>query len=217
MRKMIGFAVAAVLLVLAAAHYLGYHSFYEYKRARAAAESLERSFPELERHLKRAIVFSKNPRFLKELGRLYLEMALAENEFGTAAGRDAFCDLARESLARSIRANPADSSTYFEMGKVYLLYNFPLLTYAEKGRVYLKRALELKPADEFLSLNILYIFLTQWDLLEEEEKEFAGGRLRERAAANESFMDRLRRRWEENFGMAAGLEPILRAIGHSSD
>jgi hypothetical protein len=154
---------------------------------------------------------------LKELGRLYLEMALGENEFGTAAGRDALCDLGRESLVRSIRANPADSSAYFDIGKAYLLYNFPLLTYAEKGRVYLKRALELKPADEFLSLNILYIFLTQWDLLEEEEKEFAGGRLKEQAAANESFMDRLRRRWGENFGTAAGLEPILRAIGHSLD
>jgi len=217
LRKVIGIAVAAALIVVAGEYYLGFHYYYEYQRERAAAESLERSFPELERNLKRAVVFSKNPRFLKEFGRLYLEMALAENEFGTAAGRDAFCDLARESLARSIRANPADSSAYFEMGKVYLLYNFPLLTYAEKGRAYLRRALELKPADEFLSLNILYIFLTQWDWLAKEEKEFAGGRLKEQAAANERFMDRLRRRWEENFGTAAGLELILRAIGHSSD
>jgi hypothetical protein len=217
MRKAVGIGVAAVMLVLAAAHYLGYHSFYEYKKARAAAESLERSFPELERNLKRAVAFSKNPGFLKELGRLYLEMALAENEFGTAAGRDAFCDLARESLEKSIRANPVDGSGYFEMGKVYLLYNFPLLTYAEKGRLYLRRALEFKPADEFLSLNILYIFLTQWDLLAEEEKEFVGGRLKERTATNEKFMDRLRQRWKENFGTAAGLESIVSALGHSLD
>jgi len=217
LKKMIGFGVAAAMLALAAAHYLGRHWYYEYKRERAAAESLERSFPELERNLKRAAALSKNPLFFKELGRLYLEMALGENEFGTAAGRDAFCDLAREKLENSIRANPVDGSAYFELGKVYLLYNFPLLTYAEKGRVYLRRALELKPADEFLSLNILYIFLTQWDLLAKEEKEFTGGRLNEQAAANESFMDRLRRRWGENFGTAAGLEPILRAIGHSLD
>jgi hypothetical protein len=217
MRQAAGIGVAAVLLVLAAAHYLGYHSFYEYKRARAAAESLERSFPELERNLKRAVAFSKNPGFLKELGRLYLEMALAENEFGTAAGRDAFCDLARESLEKSIRANPVDGSAYFEIGKVYLLYNFPLLTYAEKGRFYLRRSLELKAADEFLSLNILYIFLTQWDLLAEEEKEFVGGRLKERTAMNEKFMDRLRQRWKENFGRVTALEAILNAIGKSSD
>ncbi|MEW5902334.1 MAG: hypothetical protein AB1715_12790 [Acidobacteriota bacterium] len=217
MRKMIGFGVAAALLTLAAAHYLGYHSFYEYKRERAAAESLEQSFPQLERNLKRAVAFSKNPLFLKELGRLYLEKALAENEFGTAAGRDAFCDLARESLEKLIRANPADGSAYFELGKVYLLYNFPLLTYAEKGRACLRRALELKPADEFLSLNILYIFLAQWDLLAKEEKEFAGGRLKEQAAANKSFMDRLRRRWEENSGTAGGLESILSALGHFLD
>lgn len=214
---MIGFGVAAAMLALAAAHYLGRHWYYEYIGERAAAESLERSFPELDRNLKRAVVFSKNPGFLKELGRLYLEMALAENEFGTAAGRDAFCDLARESLVRSIRANPVDGSAYFEMGKVYLLYNFPLLTYAEKGRVYLRRALELKPADEFLSLNILYVFLTQWDLLAKEEKEFTGGRLKERAAANERFLDRLRRRWEQNYGTAAALEPILSAIGQFSE
>jgi hypothetical protein len=217
LRKIIGFGVAAALLVMSGGHYLGFHYYYEYQRERATAQSVERSFPALERQLNRAVAFSRNPRFLKELGRLYLEMALAENEFGTAAGREVFLERAQNALERAIRANPADGSAFFEMGKVYLLYNFPLLTYAEKGRVYLKRALELKPADEFLNLNILYIFLTQWDSLAEEEKEFAGGRLKERAAADGRFRDRLRRRWEENYGTAAALEPILSAIGHFSE
>src|SRR4030042_450405 len=74
LKKMIGFGVAAAMLALAAAHYLGRHWYYEYKRERAAAQILERSFPELERNLKRAAALSKNPLLFKELGRLYLEM-----------------------------------------------------------------------------------------------------------------------------------------------
>jgi tetratricopeptide (TPR) repeat protein len=209
LRRTAGWAVAAAVFVVAGEYYLGIHHYRAYHIEREAALSLERSFPALERHLKRAITFSRNPRFMKELGRLYLEMGLAENEFGTAAGRDHFCDRAQEALEDAIRADPADGSAFYEMGKVYLLYNFPLLTYAEKGRAYLRRALELRPGDKFLNLNIVYIFLTQWDRLDEEEREFAGRRLREQAEADGGFMERLRWRWKENFGTAEGLERIL--------
>jgi len=215
LRRVAGLAIAAALLVVGGRQYIGHYNYYEYKRERGAAQSLERSFTQLERCLKRAVAWSGNPRFLKELGRLYLDMALAENEFGTAAGRDGFCEQARNALERAIRENPADGSAFFEMGKVYLLYNFPLLTYAEKGRSYLRRALELKPADEFLNLNVLYIFLAQWETLGEVEKEFAGGRLRAQAEADGRFVERLRKRWKEGFGEVEGLERILAEIGQS--
>lgn len=211
-KRIVCWGAAAALLVAAGEYYLGFHHYYEYERERAAAQNLERSFPALERHLKRAISFSRNPRFIKEMGRLYLEMALAQNEFGTPAGRDRFCGRAREAFEEAIRANPADGAAFFELGKVYMLYNFPLLTYAEKGRAVMKRALELRPADGFLNLNILYIYLTQWERLAEDERAFAGARIKALAGADGGFLDRLRRRWRENYGGVEELERILAGL-----
>lgn len=203
------FGFVAVLLILATRAYLGYHYFYKYKNVRARAKSIEGSFLGLEENLKKSVWFSKNPVFYKEMARLYLEMALAENDFGTAEKRDFYLDQALESLAHLIKRNPIDAVAYYEMGKVYLLYNFPLLTYIEKGKLYFLKALEFDPANEFLNLNILYIFLAQWDFLNDEEKSFVYLRLGTILKNNESFIPRLQKRWKENFGNVEKLKEIL--------
>lgn len=208
-----GIGLAVLALLIAGKHYLGYHYFYEYKEVRGAARSIEMSFPELETNLKKAVRFSKNPLFYKEIARLYLEMALAANEFGTPEKRDFYLDQAKKSLSQVIGQNPIDAFAYFEMGKVYLLYNYPLLTYMDKGKVYFRKALELKSADEFLNLNILYIYLTQWDFMEEAEKNFVLARLQAIGGKNKNFMARLRDLWQENFGSTIKLDEILQASG----
>lgn len=216
--KIILLGVVLALFAFSAKSYLGYHYFYRYGETRSRAESIERSFPKLEARIKTAVGFWQNPLFYLEMGQLYLERALAENQFGSRARRDFYLDRARESLIRAIKGNPVDAFTYFEMGKVYMLYNFPLLTYLEKAKLYFRKALELKPADEFLNENVLYIYLTQWDWLEEEEKEFVGERVRAMGEMEERegrdgidgrFVRRLRSKWRENFGEVEKLEEIL--------
>jgi len=203
------FAVVHILFLVGFKHNMGYLNFDRYKGLRAEAESIEGSFPDLEKHLKRAAKYSKNPVFYRELGRLYLEMAIAENKFGEAAKRDAFLDQAEESLRELIRRNPADALAYYRMGQVYMLYNYPLLTYRDKGRVYFRKALELDPSDEPQNLNVLYIYLTQWRYLDEGEKGFLFERLDRMVSANESFIRRLRNRWIENFEDDALLKEVL--------
>lgn len=204
---------AAGMILAAAAHYLGYHHYHRYREARAAAVSIERSFPEFEGRLSKAVRFSKNPLFYKELARVYLEMALAENEFGAPERRDAYLDRAGEALREQVRRNAADAFAFFEMGKVYMLYNFPLLTYAHKGRLYFRRAVELRPADEFLNMNVLFIFLTQWDDLEEEEKRFVYRQLAMMHENNSRFIPGLERRWKQNVGDMERLREIISEMG----
>jgi hypothetical protein len=209
-KKVIGWIAAAILLALAGKEYFGYHFYYRYKEVRASARNIEGCFSRLERNLKTAVFFSKNPLYYKEIARLYMEMALAENEFGTEEKRDFYLDRAKEGLASLISRNPIDAFAYYEMGKVYMLYNFPLLTYMDRGRSYFRKALEFKPADEFLNLNITYIFLVQWDFLENGEKSFILERLKIMREASENFIPQLRKRWRENFGNEEKLEQILR-------
>jgi tetratricopeptide (TPR) repeat protein len=211
-RKIVVLGVVLVLFFMGAKCYLGYHYFYRYGEARNRAENIERSFPKLETRIKIAVRFWGNPLFYLEMGQLYLERALAENQFGTAVRRDFYLDRARESLIRAIKGNPVDAFAFFEMGKVYMLYNFPLLTYMGKAKRYFRKAVELKPADEFLNENIVYIYLTQWERLEDEEKGFVKERVEAMKENNRDFVQRLRRRWREDYGGLETLEKILRTI-----
>jgi hypothetical protein len=101
--------------------------------------------------------------------------------------------------------NPLDTSAEYEMGLTYLLYNYPLMTYADKAKLYLRKALELNPSDEFLNLNILYFYLTSWDGLTGEERDYALDRLRKIRAADPAFMPQLEERWKQQFGSLDGL------------
>ncbi len=209
-------AAALVLLGAAAADYMGWHYFYRYQSERGRVRSIQAGFVRLEASLKQAARFSGQPVFWKERTRLYLEMAMAENEFGTPAERDAYLDEARESAGEWIRRSPVDARAFYEMGKIYLLYNFPLLTYADQGRAFLRRAVALKPADEFLNSNVLYIFMTQWNFLVQEEKDFVAAQWRLLTDNSTDFEDKIRRRWQENFKNTAAFDEILRQLRDGS-
>jgi len=207
--RLISGLMAALLLALATKEYLGFHFYYQYKKEREEARSVEQAFPSLEKKLKLALKFSGQPLFFQELGRLYLEKAMAENEFGSPARRDEFLLKAEMSIKEQIRRNPVDARAFYNLGKIYLLYNFPLLTYADRGRACLRRALELKPADVFLNVNVIYMYLVQWELLTDDEKSFLARQLRFIEARAPDFRDRLRRRWRENFPATDLLEERL--------
>jgi len=211
-KKVIFLVILAGLLVIGVRDYVGYHYFYNYQEERDKAKSIESSFTRLEANLKKAVRLFKNPLFYKELGRLYFERALGENKFGSEERRDFYLDRARESLVQAVKANPVDAFVYYDLGRIYLLYNYPLLTYLDKAKAYFKKALQLKPADEFLNVNIIFIYLTQWDWLAEEEKDFVLKRIGEARMACQNFVPRLRKRWRNEFGQEKEerLEKILK-------
>jgi tetratricopeptide (TPR) repeat protein len=212
-RPVIGAAVAIGLFVFAARQFLGFHYMGRYQDARAEARSVQSAFPELEGLLTKAVSFSGRPEIGKELGRLEVEMARAENEAGKSEERDQFCDRAVASYAAVIARSPIDSFAHYEMGMAYLLYNYPLMTYADKAKLFFRRALELNPADEFLNLNILFYYLTAWDGLGDEERESMAKQLKTIRSADPAFMPQLQERWKQQFGTTDALARILNGVG----
>jgi tetratricopeptide (TPR) repeat protein len=83
------------------------------------------------------------------------------------------------------------------------------MTYADKAKLYFRKALELDPADEFLNLNILYFYLTAWDVLEGADRDYAADRLRRIRAADPAFMPQLEQRWKQQFGSLDQLNQVL--------
>ena len=201
--------ITIVLLFIATRYFLGFHYLSRYKALRAEAPNIERSFPALEAALKEALGFSNNPVLFQELGRLYSERALAELKYGQPEKWDLYLDLAQDAFARVIRINPTDGLAYYDLGRTWMFYNNPLLTYAEKGRFYYRKALEFKPMNESLNLNILFTFLTQWNGLSDEDKTFTFRTLRKMVDDVGDFASRLRRLWMENVKDEAALKEIL--------
>ncbi|MGZ7065268.1 MAG: O-antigen ligase family protein, partial [Candidatus Aminicenantales bacterium] len=212
-KALVGAVLAIALLAFAAGEFLGFHYLGLYQDARAEARSVQSAFPELEGLMKTATGYSGNPELRKELARLYIEMARAQNESGQAEKRDASCDLAVANYAAVLGRNPIDSFAHYEMGMTYLLYNYPMTTYADKAKLYFRKALELNPSDQFLNLNILFFYLTSWDGLTGEDKEYVAGRLRRIRAADPAFMPQLEERWKQQFGSTARLDRILIGVG----
>ncbi|MGA2531691.1 MAG: O-antigen ligase family protein [Candidatus Aminicenantales bacterium] len=212
-KAMMGGGLAIALLAFAAGEFLGFHYLGLYQDARAEARSVQSAFPELEGLMKKATGYSGNPELRKELARLYVEMARAQNESGQTEKRDASCDLAVANYTAVLERNPIDSFAHYEMGMTYLLYNYPMTTYADKAKLYFRKALELNPSDQFLNLNILFFYLTSWDGLAGEDKEYVGGRLRRIRAADPAFMPQLEERWKQQFGSTARLDRILIGVG----
>ena len=212
-KALAGAVLAVALFAFAAKEFMGFRYLGLYQDARLEARSVQSAFPGLEGLLRKATGASGNPELRKELARLDLEMARAENESGREEKRDSYCDLAVANYTAVMARNPIDSFACYEMGMTYLLYNYPMMTYADKAKLFFRKALELNPADEFLNLNILYYYLTAWDGLGDEDKEYAGERVKRIRSADPAFMPQLEQRWTQQFGSTATLAAILVAIG----
>ncbi len=213
MKKIAGVMLAAAVLVEGGRAYLGHRHYALYEQARSEARSIESAFDGLSAELAAAVRCFGLPSFYQEAGRLCLERALAENEFGSPEKRDVFAAGARDLLAEAIRRAPAESSAYFELGKVYLLANSPFLTYAEKSRLFFRKAVELKPADEFINRNVLFVFLSQWEMLTPDERAFALDRFRAATGMRPSVLAQLRALWKKEYGNEEGLTALARAAG----
>jgi tetratricopeptide (TPR) repeat protein len=188
-----------VMMVIAVLDYLGAHHYQAYLDARKNARSVQSGLPELEGHLRRAVRFAPRYDYLEALGSLYLEAAMAENQFGSEKKRDAFLDKARDVLVREIAKFPVAAYGYYNLGRVYMLYNYPLLTYAAKGREYYRRALFLEPADEFMNVNVLTLMLGQWGRLGAEEKAVVWRCLGDALDHNEGFLRKVRGLWKQSY------------------
>jgi hypothetical protein len=218
MKASLMLAGTAGLLFLAVKHNLGFLYLNKYEAARKAVaeggQSLMSGFPEFERLLQKAGRYSNNPIFYREAGLLYLGMAAAENmEAGKEerdARRDALLDRAREAFVEQIKANPADAQGYYYLGKVYLLYNYPLVTYGDKGRMFLRKTLSLKPHNLLFNQSVIFDFLLMWDGLTEEEKAWIMKWLKTVWVTNAgAFYPELKKRWEKDIKNLAALKAIL--------
>jgi hypothetical protein len=208
-RRAVGIVLCSGLFIAALFVFMRAHRYSAYKEARAEAKSTESAFPELESDLLAAARFPGHPEALGALGQIYLERALAENQFGSVEKREEFLDRARDALKEQIRKNPLDAGSFYRLGIVYTLYSYPFMIYAEQGWSFIVRALELAPSDEFLNVNGLHIFLTQWERLSPKERAFVWKRLSEIAAFNPSFISKIADLWSKNFGNRDGLQGIL--------
>ncbi|MBC7348726.1 MAG: hypothetical protein H5U05_01985 [Candidatus Aminicenantes bacterium] len=209
----LGLVCGGLALTASIVFYSGYCHFFRYQEDRKNIRSLESDFPGLEAKLKAAIRYYPLPAFYGELGRLRLQRAMVEIEFGQPEKGEPYLDGAREALRRAMAGNPLDYSFFWELSKVYFLYNYPLLTYSGKGRLLCRESLRRHPYNEFLFLNVLLVFFEQWPLLEAEEKNWLQTNLRRVVAADPGFLDKLKRRWRQNYRATQDLESRLAELG----
>jgi hypothetical protein len=141
-----------------------------------------------------------------------MEMARVANEAGRDEDRDTDCDKAVIHYGRAIAANPIDAGTHYEMGTAYLLYNFPLMTYQDRAKDYFRHALEFKPADETINLNVVFLYFTWWPTLEEREKAYAAGLYRAMIPRDPAFPAKLEGRWVQSYGAPDGLRALIAGL-----
>lgn len=199
-----------VLLGVCARDYLGFHYRDLYLRTRLTVRSVESGFPVLEPILLEAVHWSDRADVRIELARLYFEMARAAQAGGREEVRDDYCDRAINEYDRAIRSDPANGFSYYESGLAYLTLDYPLAPYADKARSRFRAAIRVKPADEFLHLNIICIYLASWGDLEPADRDYAAGIYRRMAAAVPGFTGRLKARWVKSYGGdGSALDAIL--------
>jgi len=197
-----------VLMAFAARDYIGARYYEAYHTARENVRSIQSGLPELEGLLRQAVRFAPRRAYLEALGSLYLDAALAENRYGSPEKRDALLDKARDVLLREIRKYPAAAYGYYNLGRVFMLYNPPFLTYAARGRDYFRKALALEPADEFMNVNVLTLMLGHWGRLGAEEKADVWRRLGDTLDHNEEFLRKVRGLWKQSYGNLDRLREI---------
>ena len=201
--------LAVALFVPAFRDFLGFHHLAVYRRARSEARSVENAFAGLEARLEKAASASPRAVFRVELAHLYMEMARVANDSGRDEERDAFCDKAVASFGKAVAANPIDAATHYETGTAYLLYNFPLMTYQDRAKTYFRRALEFKPADETINLNVIFLYFSWWPALEDAEKGYAAQLHRDMIARDPGFPAKLEARWKLSYASADPLKAVL--------
>lgn len=204
--------LAFVLFAPAFRDFAGFRHLGEYRRARGEARSVESAFPALEARLEKAVNASPRSEFRIELARLYTEMARVANDSGRDEEREAFCDKAVASYGKAIAANPIAAFTHYETGTVYLLYNFPLMTYSDRAKTYFRAALEFKPADESINLNVIFLYFNWWTTLEDAERTYAAGLYRQAVARDPGFPAKLEGRWKQSFQTTDRLAAVLAEI-----
>lgn len=208
-KTVLAMIIGILALVASITFYSGYRHYFRYQEDRKTIRSLESDFPGLEDRLKKACQVYPLPAFYAELGRLRMQRAMAEIEFGQTERSEPFLDGAREALRLAIAGNPVDYSFFWELSKVYFLYNYPLMTYADKGRLLGREAVRRHPCNEFLFLNVMQVFLEQWPLLEAEEKDWLRENLGRMTAADPGFRDKLKARWHQQYKETQSLESRL--------
>lgn len=204
--------LAFVLFAPAFRDFAGFRHLGEYRRARGEARSVESAFPALEARLEKAVSSSPRAVFRVELARLYTEMARVANDSGRDEEREAFCDKAVASYGKAIAANPIAAFTHYETGTVYLLYNFPLMTYSDRAKTYFRAALEFKPADESINLNVIFLYFSWWTTLEDAERTYAAGLYRKMTARDPGFPAKLEARWKQSYGTVDRFTAVLAEI-----
>ena len=198
-------ALLVLGIVLSVRFALGFRAFLGYQDARGRARSIESGFADLERRLTTAVRRYPSPDFLSALGALRLEMAEALSADGDEKRREEanrILDLAEAAFQRLLRTAPLRATAWYDLGRVYLLYDFPVLPYRKKARACLRRAMELAPADAHFNVNGLFVFLTEWNSLGDDEREFVRARLEAFVRFYPEFANAIRRTWKQQFGAA---------------
>jgi O-antigen ligase len=208
-RILIAALLAVALFVPAVRDFLGFQHLAAYRRVRSEARSVEGAFPALEARLARAVAASPRAVLRVELAHLYVEMARVANDAGREEERDTLCDKAVAAYTRAIAANPIDAATHFETAAAYLLYNYPLMTYQDRAKAFFRQALVLKPADETINLNVIFLHFAWWPTLEDGEKRYAAGIYRSMVARDPDFPAKLEARWKLSYPTLDGLAAIL--------
>lgn len=201
--------LAAALFVPAVRDFAGFRHLAAYRTARSEARSVESAFPALEARLEKAAASSTRAIFDIELARLTMEMARVANDAGREEDRDTLCDKTVARYGRAVAANPIDAAVHYETAMTYLLYNYPLMTFQDRAKVYFHQALVLKPADETINLNVLYLYFSWWPTLESAEKAYAAGLYRAMLARDAAFPVKLQARWTRSYGSTERLDAVL--------
>lgn len=200
-KKLAAVVLSGIILFCGLKDFLGYHYLGRYRSMRQNARSVQSGFNSLAAVLKKAVRWSGRQDFTVELARLYFDMARAENMNDREEERDRYLDLAIIQYERAIAANPVNAFPYYECGLCYLFINFPLMTYRDRAKPYFRQALELKPADEFLNLNVIFSYLTWWPELGKNEKGYAGRLFQRMIDTDPDFEKKLEGLWQKNFGI----------------
>lgn len=200
-----------ILLFISTKNYLGYKAFFRYKAAKNATQNLDLNFPDVEKPLKLAAKLYPNPNIEGELAQLYLERAIIETQKGSMERRNEYLEEAQKTLRKQFLGNPADYRIYYRIGLTYFLRNYPEDQYFEKADDYFQKALDLNPNNEFLCLNIFFLYFSGWEILTEKEREFTFGALEKMVDLDRDFIRNFLRMWKENHGNYDTLMPILKS------